>query len=352
MTDVSPQPAPPAAPSSAAAPRAPWWRRIGAAGWIAAAAVALFAWQWYDGRARFGALQQELARRLAEAESHAQASRALAEQARSAVAEAQVKLGVLEARIAESQSQQVALEALYQELSRNRDEWAFADIEQSLLLASQQLAVAGNIKAALIALQAAEARLQRLARPQLVPLRKALARDIERLKAHPYVDSASVSARLEALLAQLERWPLAAAARPRLPAPARAPEGGESLWWRLWRETWAELKQLVRIERTDRDDVAVLAPPEAYFLRENLRLRLLGARLALLARDQASFRTDVKAAREWLRRYYDTRDSGVASALATLGKLAAVEIGPEPPDISETLEALRAYRLARERGAR
>ena len=121
---------------------------------------------------------------------------------------------------------------------------------------------------------------------------------------------------------------------------------------RLAREAWTELKQLVRIQHMEKPDVPLLAPPQSFFLRENLKLRLLGARLALLARDEASYRADLKAAREWLERYYDTRSTSVASAAGTLRNLHSSEIRIDVPDISATLEALRKLRPAREPGAR
>ena len=184
-----------------------------------AAGLGVAAWQWYDSRSEIGALRQELAKKLADADTQSKESRIVAEQVREAVADAQVKLGVLESRLAESQNQQIALEALYQELSRNRDEWAYAEIEQSLFIASQQLQLAGNVKAALIALQTADARLQRMDRPQLTALRKAINRDIERLKAAPHVDTVAISVRLDGLIAQVDTLPLAMEMRPQ---PERA----------------------------------------------------------------------------------------------------------------------------------
>ncbi|MBI2294880.1 MAG: uroporphyrinogen-III C-methyltransferase [Betaproteobacteria bacterium] len=350
--DDSPQDGPkPAAPDTAAQQRDRWWSKAGPAAWIAALAAVLFAWQWYDGRSEIGVLRQELAKKLADADTQSKESRTVAEQAREAVAEAQVKLGALESRLAESQNQQVALEALYQELSRNRDDWAFAEIEQSLLIASQQLALAGNVKAALIALQTADARLQRLNRPPLRGLRKAINRDIERLKAAPHVDTVAISVRLDSLIAQVSILPLAMEVRPG-PEPAAANEPEGNAWTRFWRETWTELKQLVRVQQMDRADVPLLAPSQAFFLRENLKLRLIGARLALLARDGTSYKADLKAARDWLGRYYDTRNNSVAHAAATLRNLHDAEVGIEVPDISATLEAMRSHRLSRDRGAR
>jgi uroporphyrin-3 C-methyltransferase len=82
--------------------------------------------------------------------------------------ELQLKVGVLESRQLEAQSQQLALEQLYQDLSKNRDEWALAEIEQVLSTASQQLQLAGNVQGALIALQNADRSLSRSDKPQFI----------------------------------------------------------------------------------------------------------------------------------------------------------------------------------------
>jgi uroporphyrin-3 C-methyltransferase len=318
---------------------------------VAALALAVLAWQWYDSHQQINALQHELAQRLAAADVENRESRGVAEQVREATREAQVKLGVLEAKLQESQNQQIALEALYQELSRSRDESLLADVEQTLLVASQQLQLAGNVKSALIALQAADARLARLDRPQLAGLRKVIARDVERLKLAPYVDVIGISARIDNLTGLIDNLPLAMEVRP--PAAASAakqsadPQSGA--WAQFARELWSDMRELVRIEKMDRPDIPLLTPGQAYFLRENLKLRLLGARLALLAHDEKSFKADLKAAREWFTRYYDTRDKAVANAVAAVRQLQDSQVSIEVPDVASSLDAVRNYRLTRER---
>jgi len=320
---------------------------------LAFLALALLAWLWYDSRATTEGLRQELAKKLSDAEALNKESRLIADHAREASAEAQVKLGVLENRVAESQSQQIALEALYQELSRNRDEWALAEIEQSLLIASQQLQLAGNVKVALIALQNADTRLQRMERPQLIALRKAINRDIDKLKALPYVDTVGISVRLDNAIASVDALPLAMEMRPPAIAGNDASRAGDSgVWQRFAREAWQELKQLVRVQNMNQPEVPLLAPSQAFFLRENLKLRLIGARLALLSRDQTSYKADLDAARQWLTRYYDTRDKAVGHALTTLRNLHDSDISIELPDIAGTIDALRNMRLGRERPPR
>jgi len=342
------EPTPSPAPSAAASPRAV--PRVFAVALVLLGIIV--AALWLDTRGRIGATQEELARRLRDIESESREARALGRQAQEGLREAQAKIGALEAKLAESQNQQVALEALYQELSRSRDEALLADVEQTLLVANQQLQVAGNVRSALIALQSADARLARLDRPQLAGLRKIIARDIERLKLAPYVDVIGLSARLDNLSATIDNLPLAMEMRPPPAAPAKksGAQEDESAWLRFTRELWRDLRDLVRIQNMDNPDAVLMTPTQAYFLRENLKLRLLGARLALLARDEKSFKADLRAARDWLARYYDSRDKSVASVAAAVRQLLDSQISIELPDLAASLEAVRNYRLTRERG--
>jgi uroporphyrin-3 C-methyltransferase len=329
----------------------PRMRRRMAAALALAVAVAALGWVWYDARGRIGATQEELARRLRDIEAESRDARLLARQAQEAVRDSQAKLSILENRLAESQNQMVALEALYQELSRNRDESALAEIEQVLTLAAQQLQLAGNVRGALLALQLAEARLGRADQPQFVPLRKALARDIDRLKALPALDVSGISLRLDGLIAAVDGLPLAFDERAAADANgSRARREGEGTLARLGVELWDELKSLVRIRTLDGPEPPLLAPGQAYFLRENLKLRLLNARLSLLTRDEAGYREDLRVAQAWIARYFDVRAKPTAAAQAQLKQLSQATVSIEPPTLAESLGAVRATKSRRERG--
>ena len=319
--------------------------------WLALAALALMAWQWIDSRARMAELQQEVARRLAGGDAAAGEARALARQNQEALAALQAKTGALEAKLAESQSQQAALDAMVQELTRNRDERLLAETEAALNAAAQQLQLAGNVEAALLALQGADARLAAAGRAQLLPLRKVIARDIERLKAQPLADVPGIALRIESVVGAVDTLPLAFEAKPRA-EPAQdsfKPAAPPGYWEKLLGELWQELRSLVRIERLDRPDPALLSPSHAFFLRENLKLRLVNARLALLQRDGKSFQQDIRLAQAWIERYFDPRAKPVQSALATLRQLAAADVGRELPTLQESLTTLRNYKVAKER---
>jgi uroporphyrin-3 C-methyltransferase len=304
---------------------------------------------WLDARQRINATQEEAARRLRDIEADAREARSVARQSQEAVREAQVKIGQLEARLAESQSQQLALEALYQELSRNRDEWQLAEIEQVLAIASQQLQLAGNVRAALLALQLAEGRLARADRPQFAPVRRALARDIERLKSVPTADFPAMSSRLDMLVAAIDGLPLAFDERAEHAAATKEAAAESGFWRRLGADVWNELRQLVIVRQINAPEPPLLPPTQAYFVRENLRLRLLNARLSLLTRDEAGYREDLRTARAWIRRYFDPRSKATVDALGQLQQLSSTSISFEVPTISESLDAIRGFKSRRER---
>lgn len=344
---------------------------------LASSGLGWLAWQ---GNQRLEATRQELSRRLADSDAAQRDAQAGTKQDRAALDALQAKVGALDARAAEMQSQQLALETMYQELSRVREDRLLSEIEQEVAIAAQQLQLAGNVEAALIALQGAEARLAKSAQAQFLPLRKLLNRDIERLKALPGADVPGIAMKLNEILEAVPNLPLAYEQRPapteaeKPPKPgsaessikppastttpaAPAAEPAKAFDWQALGEAWLadlwrEVRQLVRIERIDRADPGLLSPRESLFLRENLRLRLLSARLGLLARDGSSFQSDIKQADEWLERYFDNRAPAVAAARATLKNLAKQNVMREPIELNETLAALRNFKLSRDRGDR
>jgi len=341
----------PAAPSPAPHhnPVANLIARMSIAQMTLAVVLAVFLWQWFDTHRQLGNMQQELARRLAEVEGTNKASQMLVAQGQEATRELSAKVALLEAHYAESQNQRAALETLYQELSSSRDETVLAQAEQMLLIAGQQLQLSANVKAALIAMQQADDYLKRMDRASLNGLRKAIARDMDKLRALPNVDVPGINLRLDNLIATVDALPLAQDIRLPQESGIAAPAAlAESSWQRLLHEIWADAKQLVRIENMQKQELPLLSPTQTFFLRENLKLRLLSARLALLARDETSYKHDLQSAQEWVTRYFDTQAADGALAAATMQKLRASNISIELPDVSASLEAVRNYRVTRE----
>ena len=118
---------------------------------------------------------------------------------------------------------------------------------------------------------------------------------------------------------------------------------------RLGGEVWRELRQLVVVRKVESPEPPLLAPSQAYFVRENLKLRLLNARVALLSRDEAGHREDLRVAQNWIRRYFDARAKAAQNALAQLKQLSSASVSFEPPSIADSLEAVRGFKSRRER---
>jgi len=324
--------------------------------WVALALAALallatlgFAWHNHD---RGQQLELQLARRIGDFDAASREARMAAKAANEALADLQTRLQALETRATDTQNQQLALTAMYQELARSQDERVAADIEQTLLLAQQQLQLAGNVRAALIGLEAAETRLSQLNKPQFASLRSTLARDMARLKLLPAADIEGISARLEALIQNVDRLKPesetpAQDTTPRPPVVHPATIGTIDTLAKFSKEAWAEFKELVRIRRLDHPELPLLTPSQNYFLRQNLKLRLLTARLALLQRDEISFRADITAARDWTSRYFNRQDEVSKSFIASLEELLHAPVALKDAQISASLQAVRLARGGR-----
>src|SRR5574343_2009255 len=321
--DITPLPSPAVnAPSPSARRFSPWLA-------VAVVALVLAAWQWFETRQKLQDTQQEVSRKLADFDTAHKEDHGAQKQMREQIEALHARLGGLDAKLAEFQGQSATLQSVVQDIARSREEVALLEVEQSITLAGQQLQLAGNVPVAVLALQAADARLARLDRPAYLPLRKALAKDLGRLTALPFVDMPGISLRLEQIVVGVDKLPLKSYGRPEKKAENKK-AADASLWWqRTGDEIWQELKGLVRIQRFDRYDSALLAPGQGYFLQENLKLRLLNARLALFARDQWTFRNELKVAQDMLARHFDANDKAVLAAQATLRQMTATESNME-----------------------
>ncbi|MDB5839884.1 MAG: hypothetical protein JWQ23_1836 [Herminiimonas sp.] len=340
---------------------------------LLAVLVVLLAAQWWNTQSSIKKLRAEMAQRLQSGDSINNETKVLVKSVQDSMKELQSKVAVLEGKQVEAQSQQLALEQLYQDLSKNRDDWALAEIEQVLSTASQQLQLAGNVRGALIALQNADARLSLSDKPQFITIRRSIGRDMEKLKALPMVDLTGLALRLDSVIGQIDGMPLLSDEKPALPAtqpknarragaaaatgsaPAANASSSPSLvmtwlnalndkWQSLSSEMWNEVRQLIRVRTVGTPDALLLSPTQAYYARENLKLRLLNARLALLSRNESAFRSDLIAAQDTIVKYFDTRARQTQTAQALLKQVQGSDLSIEMPTLAESLNAVRNYK--------
>ena len=334
-----------------------------AAGAIAVAAVviAVLLWQKLD------RIQEELARRSLDAGTQSTEARTLARQAQEATRELSVRQAVMETRISEVSLQRTQLEELMQTLSRSRDETLVVDVESALKLAQQQAQLAGTAEPLLAALRAADQRIARAAQPRLNPLQRAIARDTERIQAAHLTDVPLLLVKLDEISRLADDLPLANGSntgQPMAPAgPAAVPHisdttpaapgsaaSADTLWpvvvdVKAWARkalttAWGEASKLLRVSRIDQPEAALLAPDQGFFLRENLKLRLLNARMGLLSRQTETARADLVVAGAWMSRYFDGSARKTQAATQLLQQVQGQLKTSELPRLDDTMAAL------------
>lgn len=406
---------------------------------------------------RLDRIQQELAKRSADVAEETEKSRDSADQALELVQELQARVIVAEVKLSEVSLQRTQLEELMLSVSRSRDDTLVLDIESGVRLAMQQAELTGSAQPLLSALQAADRRIAKAAQPRLNPVQRAMARDMDRIKASPVADLPLLASRLDELARAVDEWPLLnaepkkrvttssakgnkdaaphaapvapvvkstavaapvveaaaiktdaaagtptsatavtdgaatdhstgtpepptapgsevahATTEPKPAAPPRvapkkpvaekaqkpgqtaavAPQEAEGNLWRTAQLTWtrwwerltenvfAATRDLVRVSRIDEPDAVLLSPEQTVFLRENLKLRLLNARLSLLSRQVPASRADMQAVKLAMTKYFDPQSPVNKQAQQVLGDVLQASRSLELPRPDETLAAL------------
>ena len=300
------------------------------------ASVAL--WQKVSG------MQEQLARQSADAGTQSVEARTLARQAEENARGLAAKVAALETKVADMAVYRTQLDALVQSVARARDENLAVDLDAALRVAQDQTQLTGSVEPLLAALRTAERRLTRSSDPRLAPVARAVARDLEHVKNASIPDAAGLLARIDLLLRQVDDLPVAndvGRTRPgTAPRGAAAPPAPESAWARLWHSVLDQAHGLVRVSRVERPEASMLSPEQAFFVRENLKLRLHGARLALLARQYEAVRSDLSAASTQLGAWFDPASRRTQSAATTLQQIQAGTRSADLPRVEDTLTAL------------
>jgi uroporphyrin-3 C-methyltransferase len=258
--------------------------------------------------------------------------------------------------VAESAIQRTQVEELMQSVARSRDENVLADVEAALRVAMQHSAITGGAEPLLTALKQAEERLARYSQPQLERVRRAIAADLEKTRAVAVTDIAALTIRLDEAIRVVDDLPLLVRPEPRraraaVPATAAsaasAPDGWATRWRGFGEQVWSEVRSLVRVTPVDHPEAMLIAPEQSFFLRENLKLRLLNARLALLSRQYDTAQADLRDARSALDRYFDRNARSVQSANDLVRQVMAQARLVSVPRPDATLAAIAAATAGR-----
>ncbi len=350
-------------PLNAAGTWSQWAWLLGAVALLAC----LFLWQKLSG------IQEILARQTFDATTMAQEAKGLAKEAAELSRDSAAHLSMMQTQLSEVSLQRTQLESLMQTLSRTRDENLLDELESSVRLAQQQAQLTGSLAPLLTALKLAQAKLSKLSQPRLSALERALTKDIERIKSFAMADTPSVLLSLDELVRMVDELPLAnemgvrrnptavrSGANALDTTPRTSSELGaiskagnwvhdvsQSLTSELLAPLWSGLQSLVRISRIDEPQAVLLSPEQAYFVRENLKLHLLNAKLELLARQPKALSDDVSLVQKELNQYFDTHAKSTQSAMAQLVALQKDLKQLDLPHLDDTLAAFASAQMGR-----
>jgi uroporphyrin-III C-methyltransferase len=344
--------APALPPAPPAAPRASRWPQLLAVVALGLTVIALaVAWQT---QRRVKSLERELVQRQESSQRDAADARAAARSAQELAQDASAKSALLDARVSDAAMQRSQVEELLQSVARSRDENVVADVEAAIRVALQQSALTGSAEPLVLTLKQADERLARYNQPRLERVRRAITRDLERTRAQGAVDVATLASRLDEAVRLVDELPLLAVGRPAAagavatPTPAAEPAINDGDWRArastLWQAGLAhvgnELRSLVRVTKIDNPESVLATPEQQVFLRENLKLRLLNARLALFSRQFEIAQSDLRDAQAVLDRYFDRSSKRVVAASDALRQVGVQSRQSALPRPDETLAAL------------
>ena len=314
-----------------------WWLALSVA--CLALLVSVLLWQ------KLSRIQEQLARQSADAGQQSMEAKAWAKQAQETVKDSAARLTLLETRLGEVALQRGQLEELIQSLSRSRDENLVVDIEAALRMAQQQSQLTGSMEPLLAALKSAQLRVQRAAQPRLAPVLRALEKDQERLNTTAVFDLPGLLIKLDEGVALVDGLVLANQELPTVAMNRSVAQEGVAgpapSWWLAGLMQFADqLKGLVRVSRIELPEAALMSPEQGFFLRENLKLKLLNARLGLLARQKDAARADLASAAVTVRRYADASSRKTTQLLQLLEQSGTQLKASEMPRLEGSLTAL------------
>lgn len=258
------------------------------------------------------------------------------------IGDAQQVETTLSARINDLDKKLQPLAAFYQTMQNNELARLLSDTEQTLTLASEALYLTNDVNATLKLLRYADNKIYSARFPELVKLHSALQKDINTLTLLPQADIATETARIDTLLERVASLPLHIdVQRTLIDKKQNKPTKEETSWWKgLGRDIWQQLKSLVQIQRIDKPGAVLLSVDQLMLLQENIRLRLLSAKIALMTRNSSTYLADLKAIQQYLSTFFDQQQISTQQVLAIVQQLLKAPLGMDKP-ILTSLEVLR-----------
>jgi uroporphyrin-3 C-methyltransferase len=248
-------------------------------------------------------------------------------------------------------SQEKALQGLEQALNLQREEldrfnvddrekWLLAEVEYLLRLANQRLIMAGDVEAAQALLTSADSIVRQIDDVAFHPVRAAVAADLAALRAVPQLDVQGIYLRLAALIEQASALSIF-----RMPEPADGLAAEPAADWqgRLqqgYQAALAKLSEYIVVRRRDVPYEVLMDPQWESLVRQNLRMLLEQAQVALLLGNQVLYRESLQRAGHWVKEFFAADEARSQALSYELSRMEGETVQVNLPDISRSMRAL------------
>lgn len=225
---------------------------------------------------------------------------------------------------------------------RRPNDWLLAEADYLVKLAGRKLFLEHDIVSATKLMESADQRIAELNDPSLVPLRKAMARDITQLKIIPSIDREGLVLRLTTLQQQVDTLPLANAMLPETQQQS-APQVSENIndWQNNLVSSLKDFSEnFITFRTRDGNAIPLLSPEQHFYLKENLKAKLETAIKAVYAEQQEIYTTALSTADKWSASFFNSDDQSVQQFNHALLQLSKQNIQVQYPVKLETQHEL------------
>lgn len=223
-------------------------------------------------------------------------------------------------------------------------DWLFSEADFLLNNALRKLVLDNDVDTAVSLLKLADETLAKVNNSQSAAIRSAINQDLKQLLSVAGVDQNAVMQKLSQLANTVDELPVLDV---NFGDDQNATKLSDSL------SDWAEnaeksatsfLNHFIRISpKHGADRKELLAPNQDIYLRENIRLRLQLAIMAVPRQQNELYKQSLEAVASWIRSYFDTNAEVTQSFLKSVDELSEVSIYVDVPSQLQSLSMLDKY---------
>jgi len=258
------------------------------------------------------------------------------------------QLAALEQSVAEQQRRLMDQQQRIGELSaEDKQAWQLAEAQYLLRLANQRLIMTGDTLSAEALLRSADGILRELGDADLHALRAAVAEDLAAVRAVPKLDVQGLYLRLDALIRQTDALVL-------FELPERATEGvvpaaddWQSRLAQGYRAAVAKLSEYIVVSRRDVPVETLMDPQYEGLVRQNMRMLLEQAQVAMLSGNDLLYRQSLERAEGWVTQFFKGDEQAALAMAEELRRLRDERVAVDLPDLNGSLQALDAVMRSR-----